>query len=203
MNLKEIKKKAYEAIVKNQQSHQSFYDENCDAVQISKVEFAEEVARIPSKAKMKKHQIWVYSYVVLLVFILLIRLLSVGLLFEEGISPGLLVLLILAGFIVPIVGVVGALTSRVELYKTVALLLGISVFRSLINIMSAGKSFDFLGIIPSVLVVILALYIPTLLLTNFKKSSNFIEDEGQKKKVVTIVFETPEMSNSNILDTDL
>lgn len=202
MNLKELKKAAYKAIVENKQSHQSFFDEHVDKVELGRVEFAEEISKIPSKSKMEKHQAWIIAYIILMLIIIILRSIALPLLFSQIPTP-LLLLMLVIGVIVPVIAIYSALKAKVEFYRAVAIIMGINLIRSFSKGQFSGEITDFIGLAPVLIAIVLALYIPRLLKTNYSQGVEFNEIDGVKKKVIKIEFEKEEINDDKLLDSKI
>lgn len=202
MNLKELKKAAYKAIVENKQSHQSFFDEHVDKVELGRVEFAEEISKIPSKSKMEKHQAWIITYIILMLIIIILRSIALPFLFSQIPTP-LLLLMLVIGVIVPVIAIYSALKAKVEFYRAVAIIMGINLIRSFSKGQFSGEITDFIGLAPVLIAIVLALYIPRLLKTNYSQGIEFNEIDGVKKKVIKIEFEKEEINDDKLLDSKI
>jgi hypothetical protein len=202
MNLKEIKKAAYKAIVENKQSHQSFFDEHVDKVEIGRVQFAEEISKIPSKSKMEKHQAWIITYIILMLVIIILRSIALPLLFSQLPTPVLLLLLVI-GIIVPVFAIYSALKAKVDFYKAVAILMGVNLLRSFTKGQFSGEISDFIGLAPVLIVIVLAFYIPQLLKSKYTETVVQEEVDGVVKKVIKIEFEKEVINDDKLLDSKI
>lgn len=200
MTLKEIKKAAYKAIVVEKQSHQSFFDEHVDKVEIGRIQFAEEISKIPSKSKMEKHQGWIISYIILMLIIIILRSIALPLLFSQIPTP-LLLLMLVIGIVVPVFAIYSALKAKVDFYRTVAILMGINILRSFSKGQFSGEITDFIGLAPVLMVIVLALYLPQILKSKFTEKVVSEDVDGVTKKVTKIEFEKDELSDEKLLDS--
>lgn len=202
MKLKEIKKAAYKAIVEEKQSHQSFYDEHVEKVEIGRVQFAEEISKIPSKRKMEKYQGWIIAYIILMLIIIILRSIALPLLFSQIPTP-LLLLMLVIGIIVPVFAIYSALKAKVDFYKAVAILMGVNLLRSFTKGQFSGEISDFIGLAPVLIVIVLAIYIPQLLRSKYSQGVEFEYIDGVKKKVIKIEFEKEEINDDKLLDSKI
>lgn len=200
MNKRELKKAAYSAIVRDGLSHQEAFNRLRKDSEIEIETLAEEVSKIPSANKNNATQVWRYIYTLLLVLIIGLRSASLFLMAQlENISSSVVFLGIVLGLFVPVLGIVAAFTSRVELYKTVGILLTLSILRSFSNGFEVDPIF-LLTLLPFALAAGLSFYIPSLLKTPFTKKIDKKDSNGSLKSSVNYVFDSSS-ANEELLDS--
>lgn len=201
MNKNKLRRAAYKGIVKNGESHQEFFDSFIQNNKVKKNILAEETAKIPSLSKMKETTALRYTYVVLLVVILVLRVIGVTELTQAmGMSGGLIALALILSLGVPVVGIVAGLSQQANLYNPVGLLMALAIFRSFTNKSIEMDETVFIVLIPIVIVIILSYYIPTKLKTGYERT---VKKEMKGDKEVTRVkytFETSSIDSDEILD---
>lgn len=204
MTKREIKKAAYQAIVKENKTHQEVFDELRTKGSIELDTLAEEIAKIPSPAKHNSQQTLRYIFVGVLSVVIILRILSVISLASMNINPNILILAVVLGLVVPALGIYGALASKVEFYRTTGILLVLSVFRSFTNGQVSADPIDYIVLVPFVAAIALAFYIPTKLKTSYSKKVSKQEVNGKMKPRLDFVFDSSTVDNQNeLLDADL
>lgn len=205
MTRRQLKKAAYEMIVKENHSHQETFDSLCKDAENGPEEFADDISAIPSLEKQKQNQVLIYIYVALLGLIIIFRALSLFLLlgFQE-LNPGFIFLIIALGLIVPGVGIYGALSRRTELYRTTGILLVISIIRSFSKGQIDLDPLTIAFLTPGLATIVLAFYIPTRLKTRFTKKVIQQETDGKTRKTIQITFENLDKAFApDVLDANL
>ncbi|MFD1552872.1 hypothetical protein DNU06_08090 [Putridiphycobacter roseus] len=201
MNKRATKKAAYKAIVKENKSHQTTFDELRPVSEMTRTDLANEVSSIPSLAKFNELKNLRITYIVLLGVIVILRILG-GLGLSEGmtINPILLMVAILISLLVPFVGIFGDLTRRYGSYRFVGILLIIGVVRS-INPELFNDTLNLIFLIPFLAVIGLAFYIPAKLKTSYTSKVNKEEKDGKVITQTNIVFEEEtQLNDSELLD---
>lgn len=204
MTRKWLKKNAYRMIVREDRSHQETFNSLRQEQANGLEELADDISRIPSRARQNQYQLAVYSYVALLGLTLVLRSISIVLnlgFYNSNIN--VILLLVALGLIVPGLGIFGALTRRHESYRVVGILIVIGIIRS------AGKGeirldpLSLLWLTPSVVAAVLAFYIPAKLRTPFSKKIVVEEQDGKSRKRMEITFEDQDqLLSPDVLDGD-
>ena len=205
MTKRETKKAIYTAIVKEQKTHQETFDTLRGFSDLDTETLADEVAKVPSAAKQQKQRTLIYIYVVLLGLVIILRLLGVyAMTTMTAINPGMLLILIALGVVVPAVGIYGALTTRIEVYRTVGILLILSVVRSFTKEQFPTEIIGFLVLIPFVAAAFFSFYIPTRCKTAYSKKIRKEEVDGKERTSVEYVFDDFEKwENKELLDVEV
>lgn len=205
MNKRKTRKAAYQAIVKEKKTHQETFDALRKTSSLDANTLATEVSNIPSEDKHQSQQALRYIFVGVLILILAIRILGVYLISQEtNFNPSMLLVAILIGLIVPITGIVGALTARVELYRIVGLLFIFSTLRSFTGGNMSTEPVDLMVLIPFAIAVGLAFFIPFKMKTNYTTKTIKKEAEGKVITRVEYVFDTTKaIVNDELLDEDM
>lgn len=200
MTKRKIKKAAYQAVVKEGKTHQDTFDELRKSSEIGQDALADEVSKIPSFNKNNSQQFLRYIFVGILCLVIIMRTLAiVGLSLESNINSNIIIFAILIGVLIPVYGIVGALTSRVDAYRTVGILFILSIFRSFTKGEMSSDPLNYLALIPFVAAIVLAFYIPTKLKTNYKKQVDKKEEDGKVITSYQYVFESNGISSNNEL----
>lgn len=204
MTKRETRKAAYRLIVNEKKSHQQTFDELRGNTEMEISSLAKTVGTIPSLEKRRKNKTLVIVYVVLLGLVIITRSMGIlGLSMMGGMNSPVLLLLLALGLVVPGIAIFGALTSRVEIYYSTAGLLAYSIFRAFTkDAMFFQDVFSLIFIIPTVLVIALAVIIPFRLKTPYTERKVVEENDGHKTVRIMIEFEQSENNNLNpdILD---
>lgn len=205
MTKRQLRKAAYKAIVKENKSHQEAFDELSQDSSVDLDKLADELSLVPSPAKNSKLQTLRYLFIGILVLIVLLRIVGMISLNElMQLDPKFLILAVILGLFVPIYGIVGALTSRAEFYRTTSMLIALNLFRTLISGKMSTELFDLLFLIPSIIAVILGVYLPLKLRTMYVKNRIREEIDGVTKSRYEYVFENNKLpGNSELIDADL
>ena len=205
MTKRQTKKAAYKAIVKNNVSHQEIFDKLSKESELDTESLADEIAKIPSAYKAKKHQIVRFIYIGVLGLIIIMRTLGITALgFSQNFDITVLVIAVLIGLIIPALGIYGALTSRIDDYRTTGIFLLIGIFNSFSKGQITSDLSDILVLLPFIAAIALAFFIPTQLKTPYTKKVATQESEGVQKKSIEYIFEIPKnYTDIELLDVDL
>lgn len=205
MTRRELKKNAYRMIVKENKSHQDTFDELRRDQVNGPEELAEDISKIPSQEKQKQNQTLVYIYVGMLALVILLRIVGITLTFGiMNIEANMLLVLIALGVILPAAGIFGALTRRQDSYRTIGILLIVSIARALTRGEVAADPLALIWLTPTAVAIALAFYIPTRLKTNFTKKLIQAEVDGKIKKTLEITFQAPDkIFAPDVLDANL
>jgi hypothetical protein len=200
MNKRKIKKAAYKAIVKDNKTHQETFDELRKTSSIDTETLADEVAKIPNSSKHNRLQTLRFIFIGTLGVIMFLRVLGVfSIISLKVMNPSILLVAVGLGLIVPVIGVYGALTARVELYRTTGILLVLSVVRSFTNGQVSADPINYLVLIPFAIAISLAFYIPTKLKTDYSKKVVKHEVDGKTKTSYQFIFDSNDLEADNEL----
>lgn len=201
MTKRQITKEAYRRIVKENESHQTVYDDLKTQTKVGWDEVAKIVGNTPSQYKREQNKGLVYTYVALMGVIIILRSLGIFVLVGNGNAP-MLLLFVALGLVVPAIGIYGAMTYRIPIYYSTAGLLAIGLFRSISK--ESGfmdNPINLIVLIPFVAVIVLSLVLPYRLKTDHKMKVVEVDVDGVKKKTQKVVFETEDtFSTSDVLD---
>ncbi len=205
MTKRQLRKAAYNAIVKENKSHQEAFDELSQHSSVDLDELANELSQVPSPAKNSSQQLLRYTFIGVLILIIIIRILGIlGLDYYMKLDPIFLLLVIVLGLFAPVYGIVGVLTSRIYFYRSTAILIGLNLFRSLKDIQTGAEPITFLFFVPFLAAIVLGLFIPTKLKTNYTKTLIKEEKDGVSKSRYEYVFENNKLpGNSELIDADV
>lgn len=204
MTKKEIRKSAHQSIFKNGLSHQECFDQLRDSNTSDLELLASEVSKIPSSGKTKRTAALRYTFIGFLVIIMLLRIMGIVVIGMEGdLDPKLLVILVLLGIFLPVYGIYGALTGRVEIYFFTGIFLIVSTVRSFARNAVELDSDTLIGLIPVAAAVILSFLIPSKLKTPFKKSLSPVEFDGKTVNRTEYIFEDTRISREDVLDSTI
>lgn len=205
MTKRQLRKATYKAIVKENKSHQEAFDELSQDSSVDLDKLADELSQVPSPAKNSKLQTLRYLFIGILVLIILLRIVGMISLNElMQLDPKFLLLAVILGLFVPIYGIVGALTSRAEYYRTTAMLIALNLFRTLISGKMSTELFDLLFIIPSIIAVILGVYLPLKLRTKYVRNRISEDIDGIKQSKYEYTFENSKLpENNELIDSDV
>lgn len=201
MTKKQIRLAGYDAIVKENKSHQEAFDDITSTQGIDRKLVAQELSKIPSSGKQKSTSTLRYIFIAALALLAAMRILTIVLLGIEGnINGSIIGLLVLFGVVIPGVGIYAALFSKVELYMGTGIFLSVSLFRALMKGEMTADPETLIGLIPFAVAVALAFFIPTKLKTPYKR--NVVEHyiDGKLNKKVEYVFEDTRLNQADILD---
>lgn len=189
MTKKEVLKEAKQLIFKEQESHQAAFDNLKNGKsKLHNSELAEYLSKIPSVSKFKSVSNWRYIFITLLIVLIILRLLFFYVLMEEGALPALSIALIIS-LLIPAMGIVAALSHRVNLYRIVGIFIGLGLLRAIPQMIGAFDPWDLIGIVPAAIVVTLAFYIPEKMKTPFKKEFVAATVNGTKKGYYKFTFD--------------
>mgnify|MGYP001627142484 CR=1 FL=1 len=198
MKKSELNKNARRMILQEGLSHQSVFDELAPQSSIDKDKLAELIGIIPAKNRLNQNRMWLNAMVVILAIIVAIRLLSITLFaYFSELQPILIAFAVILGIVVPAVGIFATLTSRFDMYRGLGILIGLSILRSFKD-GEGQEPADFLVLIPFVIAVVLAFYIPTRLKTNYKRV--VISDEQGNKSASYQFEDETKISSSDLVD---
>ncbi|MGV3632606.1 MAG: hypothetical protein ACO1O6_15475 [Bacteroidota bacterium] len=205
MTRRQLKKAAYEMIVKENNSHQETFDSLRKDAENGSEELAGDISSVPSRIRQQQNQVLIYIYVALLGLIIIFRSLTLFLLLGfQDLNPGLIFLIIALGLVVPGIGIYGALTRRAEIYRTTGILLLISIIRSFSNGQIDLDPLTLAFLTPGLATIVLAFYIPTRLKTGFTKKVVQEETDGKIRKRTEITFENSDkILAPDVLDANL
>lgn len=205
MTRRELKKEAYRMIVKENNSHQQTFDALRKDAKNGIEELAEDIAAIPSNTKQEQNKALLYTYIISLGVVILLRVLGVLAIFDPQKINGAFILLIVAlGVLVPAGGIYGALSRRHETYRTIGILLILSIVRAVSKGEISPDPFTFIFLIPTIVAIALAFYLPTRLKTKFSKKTVQEEVDGKLRKRFEVTFEKEEQDfATDLLDANL
>ncbi|MFT6922254.1 MAG: hypothetical protein ACJA1C_001256 [Crocinitomicaceae bacterium] len=193
---------AHDLIFKENKSHQEAFDTLSKEISGSKEGLAGEVSAIPSKAQYDRIKILIYIYVAFLSIVLILRSIGIYFVAQDIEQPVILLLLVALGIFLPVLGIFGALTARMEIFKSVGILMAMNIFRSISN--SGGLDELTLYVTIGLFAVCagLAFFIPTRINTPFTKQLVETEIDGETKNSMQYTFETTNRNENNeLLDT--
>lgn len=207
MNKNKIKKAAYKSIVIDKKSHQETFDELRTKSKIELADLAEIVAKIPSQMKIQETIMLRNIFIVLLGVILILRVIGViGLMDAFSLNPGLLILALAIGVLIPVVGIYGAIKAKVEIYFVVSMLFILGIVRS-------GNSGGFgnvgmnletlLVFIPFIAAIVLGFIIPKKMKSEYSKKVVVEDVNGVSKKRLKFIFKDVTPASDDILDANL
>lgn len=195
---RELKKAAYQMIFKEGKSHQEAFDNLRKTKSIASDDLAEMIAKIASRQKLKEQYVLNYIFIGLLAVIIILRGLSiVGL---GSTDMGILSIAFLIAFIVPGLGIYGALAGKTEFYFSTGALLLITMIRTITNQNFSNDPLNFVFAIPIVLASVLAFYLPSKLKTPYKKTIEQKEVDGVVKPRAIYQFEENRFFREDLLD---
>lgn len=202
MTKRQTKKAIYQAIVKEGKSHQQTFDELRTSSELDLESLANEIAKAPSASKNTQFKNLIYTYVALLAVVIVLRSLGVFvMLYDKNINMNFILLLVAIGIVFPVLGIIGALTSRVDSYRSIAIIMILGVVRSFNKqVIDTMDIYTVLTLLPYLAVVILAFIIPTKLQTSFSKKVDKVEIDGKIKSSISYVFEEKVFQRADLLD---
>ncbi|MDH4472265.1 MAG: hypothetical protein QE487_06635 [Fluviicola sp.] len=205
MTKRELRKEAYSRIIKEGNTHQEAFDAMQHDKSFSKEEIAENLSKIPSKAVIERVKIWKIVYIALMGVIILLRILGIAVLGSVNqIETPLLVILVLAGIVMPAFGIVSTVQNKIDALKFYSIFFIIGVFRSF-------KSFQGLDVltiavlVPYAAAVILGFWLPYIAKTPYNRVTKDEEQpDGSIRKTAHIVFEEQKSQGGNdLLDSGI
>jgi len=204
MNKNKLRKAAYKGIAKEGKGHQEFFDSFVSNNKVKGEILAEETAKIPTLGKMKETTSLRYIYIAVLAIILVLRMVGVTEHTQSmGMGTGFIVFALILALGVPVIGIVAALTQRVNLYHPVGLLMGLAILRTFTNKNIEIDESVFIVLAPMAVAIILSYYIPSKLKTGYERK---VRKEMKGEKEVTSVyyiFEESKLDSDEILDAGL
>lgn len=202
MTKRETRKAIYKAIVKEGKSHQDTFDALKGSSELDSEALANEVSKTPSDFKKEKFKILILSYIILLGIVIVLRSLGVyALMAESNIDMNFILLMVALGIILPLAGIIGALTSRADSFRMIGILLLIGVIRSFTNQNIILDPLTIIALIPFAAVIVLAFIIPSKLKTTYTKKVLKEEFDGKTKTSLTYHFDEEErIQRSDLLD---
>lgn len=203
LSKRELKKVAYQMILKEGKSHQEAFDNLRQTRSIPSDNLAELIAKIPSRQKLDERKVLNYIFIGLLISVIILRGLSLlGLGTMMGMDMRFLLIALFAALVVPGIGIYGALTGRTEIYFSTGILLLLTVLRTIGNKNFTNEPLDYVFFIPVVLAAGLAFYLPGKLKTNYKKTVGKKETDGEMKAVAVYKFEeSSSFAREDLLDS--
>jgi hypothetical protein len=204
MTKRQLRKTARIRIISEGQSHQQVYEALKDEPGFTRDEIALELCKFPSEAKRAQNRGLVGIFIGILAIIVVLRLLGTFVISESLKMNGpILLLVILIGVIAPVMGIVGAIQNRVEIYRAVGFLFVFSIFRS-VKQLDTGDAMTLIGFVPFVIAIGLAFWIPERLKTPYKRSTVTETDaSGKERQVTQISFEATSGVNGDLLDSGI
>lgn len=205
MTKRQLRKATYKAIVKENKSHQEAFDELSKDSSVDLDELANELSQVPSPVKNSSQQLLRYTFIGVLILIIIIRILGIlGLDYQLKLDPIFLLLVIVLGLFAPVYGIVGVLTSRIYFYRSTAMLIGLNLFRSLKDIQGGTEPMALLIFLPFIAAIALGLFIPTKLKTPYTKNRIKEDVDGVTKSRYEYVFENNKLpGSSDLIDADV
>ncbi|MNJ84058.1 hypothetical protein D3C87_14980 [compost metagenome] len=196
---RELRKAAYQMIFKEGKSHQETFDKLRETKSMASDDLAELIAKIPSRQKLKEQNVLNYAFIGLLSAIIILRGLSLAGLGST--DMGILSIALLIAFIVPGIGIYGALAGKTELYFSTGALLLITIIRTITNQNFSNDPLNYVFTIPIVLASVLAFYLPSKLKTSYRKTIERKEVDGVVKPVAIYQSEENRFFREDLLDS--
>ncbi len=202
MSRLKTRKAAHKLIFKENKSHQEAFDILSKEISGSKEALAGEVSAIPSKTQYDRIKILIYIYVAFLSIVLILRSIGIYFVAQDIEQPVILLLLIVLGIFLPVFGIFGAITARMEIFKSVGILMAMNILRSLRSFKELDGWPEYVTIGFFVACAALAFFIPTRIKTPFTKKLVETEIDGNTKNVMEYTFEEVGRDDDNeLLDT--
>jgi hypothetical protein len=200
MTNRELRKEAHNRIIKEGNTHQEAFDAMQHDKSFSKEEIAEQLSKIPSKAVIERIKVWKTVYIALMGVIILLRIFGIVLLGSVNqIETSLLVILVLAGIVMPAFAIVSTVQNKIDGLKFYSIFFILGVLRSY-------KSFQGLDVltiavlVPYAAAVILGIWLPYIAKTPYKRVvKDVIQPDGSIRKTAHIVFEEEQINGGNDL----
>jgi len=198
MTLRDIKKEGYKRIIKNNEKHQSVYEELKTNKPSFNVKIADSLKTIPSKSVIEKFKALRITYIILLSIIILLRILLVYTLYITHVKTWILVIALLFGILLPFAAIYLTITHKYESLKGISILFILSVMRSIrkieVNIETIIVFLIFIA------VIIIGFLLSKYMQTNYKKTTVY-NKETNKISDYKIEFESGNsIENDEILD---
>ncbi|MFT6245745.1 MAG: hypothetical protein ACJA0U_001933 [Salibacteraceae bacterium] len=202
MSRLKTRKAAHKLIFKENKLHQEAFDILSKEISGSKEALAGEVSAIPSKAKYDRIKVLIIVYIAFLGIILVLRSIGIYFVVQEIEQPVILLLLVALGIFLPVFGIIGALTARMEIFKSVGILMALNIFRTISNSGGLDELTQYVTIGLFAVCASLAFFIPTRINTPFTKQLVENEIDGETKNSIQYTFETTNRDENNeLLDT--
>jgi len=200
MTKRELRKEAHNRIYKDGNTHQEAFDAMQYDKSFSKEEIAENLSKIPSKAVVERIKIWKIVYIALMGVIILLRIFGIVVLGSVNqIETSLLVILVLAGIVMPAFAIVSTVQNKIDGLKFYSVFFVLGVLRSY----KSFQGFDVLTIavlVPYAAAVILGVWLPYIAKTPYKRvTKNEVQPDGSVRKTAHIVFEEERINGGNDL----
>ncbi len=202
MTKRQIRKTAYNSIVKEGKSHQDTFDTITQNTNQDQEWVAKEVAKYPGSLLSENQKTLKMIYIGLLGILVILRCISMIAIAGDGnLNKGILSVFILIAVLIPGLGIYGAVTNKVDVYRSMAILSIIGIARSIQYIDMVNNPISLIGLFPLFGIIILGFYIPTKLRTNYHIKIVEEDNNGETKKVKKYVFdETLKNSSPELLD---
>ncbi|MDX2360655.1 MAG: hypothetical protein QNK23_07600 [Crocinitomicaceae bacterium] len=205
MTKKQIRKRAYQGIYKEGRTHQEVFDEIRSEYGKDLEATAEIVSKVPSRQKQESLKIWRVVFIAVLAILIILRSLGVWALMESGgAQRSVFIIALFFGLIVPVLGIIAALTARAEFYYTVGALLTLSILRSFGQRDIQFEPIVLIAMTPVVISIILAFVLPIKLKTKY--TLRIVKEEVNNKIVSRseCIFEDfTSPGSEDVLDTNL
>ena len=203
MRTRKIKRLAYNYLVKDGHTHQETFDELKKIEKIDLDVLAVETSKIPSINNHEEMKSYRMLFIICLVFVGSLRLLGFYAIIQfNDVNMPLILLGLLFSLLVPILGILGSLKRRIEMYSTISFLLGLGIFRSFSKGELNLNATSLVVLLPSVGGIILALILINKLKTSYTKELKELMINEKLEKTWVYTFEKETISNENLLDTD-
>ena len=206
MKKREIRERARTAIIKEGLTHNQAYEKITEGKNINVDGLAEELSKIPSRRKIEKTLTLRYTYLACLVIIIVLRALGI---FVYGqistVDPGLMLLLILLGLIVPGIGIFAVATFRGQQLISCSVLLGIGIVRSYSKGQLSYELSDLIVLIPTISAIVLGIVINQMWRVKYEsRIEEYADPNGNPKKIKKYIYEEDEnLSSDDVLDSEL
>lgn len=202
MKKKQIMKRGLEEIGQQKKAHQDVYDDiKSEGVQ-NLEEVAETLARIPSTGQMEKTKVLRSVFMIAAIVLGLLRIASLLFLGTAGtLPPAALLFIGIIALLVPGMAIYASIKGNPDLFKTVAILLIVSVVRSLRSIELDASGLISFGLIG--LVIFLAFFIPYKMKTPFQKVVRTKTVDGKSQNYYDFVFDDTRVKSEEVLDADV
>lgn len=203
MNKRKTKKAAYKLIYKENVPHQEAFDQLREQSDMGPEELAGEISATPSKQlNQSKSALW-YTFIGVLATVMVLRVLGVIFISQENdLNATAMLIIILISTVVPIVGIIGAFTARMQSYRIVGILIALSTFRSFTKGELQADAPTIITYSLFIAAIALAFYIPTKLKTPYTKKAVKTETDGKVKTRLEFTFEKGKISgDAELLDT--
>jgi hypothetical protein len=202
MSRLKTRKAAHKLIFKENKSHQEAFDILSKEISGSKEALAGEVSAIPSKAQYDRIKVLIIVYIAFLGIILVLRSIGIYFVVQEIEQPVILLLLVALEIFLPVFGIIGALTARMEIFKSIGILMAMNIFRTISNSGGLDELTQYVTIGLFAVCAGLAFFIPTRINTPFTKRLVETEIDGNTKNIMEYTFkEVSRDENNELLDT--